>query len=207
MKRRPSNALFRAALLGAALVAAQHAIAQDAPPRAADVIKRDFHPRGIATMDRLGQDGPALVCTKFNDSPPAELAKKLEADQFARIVYPADGKLMGDWKRGQRIAQSGRGMTWSDAPGAENGGSCYNCHQLSGEELSFGTLGPSLFQFGKKRGFTEANQKYVYGKIYNAKAFNLCTNMPRLGPTGTLTEQQMRDLTAYLMDPASPVNK
>jgi sulfur-oxidizing protein SoxX len=208
MKRRPTAALLCAALLAAGLGAAlPPAAAQDAAPRAADVIKRDFHPRGIATMDRLGQDAPALVCTKFNDNPPAELAKKLEADQFAKIAFPADGKLMGDWKRGQRISQSGRGMTWSDAPGTENGGSCYNCHQLSGEELSFGTLGPSLFQFGKKRGFTEANQKYVYGKIYNAKAYNLCTNMPRLGHTGTLTEQQMKDLTAYLMDPASPVNK
>lgn len=195
-----------AALLGAALAFAP-ASAQDAPQRAADVIKRDFHPRGIAGMERLGQDAPTLVCTKFNDHPPAELAKRLEADQFAKIVFPADGKLIGDWKRGQAIAQSGRGMTWSDPPNIQNGGSCYNCHQLSAEELSFGTLGPSLFQFGKKRGYTEANQKYVYGKIYNAKAYNLCTNMPRLGPSGTLTEQQIKDLVAYLMDPASPVNK
>jgi sulfur-oxidizing protein SoxX len=187
--------------------AAGIAIGQETPRRAADVMKRDFHPRGQATVDRLAQDGPTLACTKFDDRPPAALAKQLEADQFAKIAFPADGKLMGDWKRGQRIAQSGRGMTWSDKAGSENGGSCYNCHQLSGEELSFGTLGPSLFQFGKKRGFTEANQKYVFGKIYNAKAYNLCTNMPRMGHSGTLTEQQMKDLVAYLMDPASPVNK
>jgi sulfur-oxidizing protein SoxX len=195
--------------LGVALAAgaAGMAFAQESPRRAADVMKRDFHARGQATVDRLAQDGPTLACTKFDDRPPAALAKQLEADQFAKIAFPADGKLMGDWKRGQRIAQSGRGMTWSDKAGSENGGSCYNCHQLSGEELSFGTLGPSLFQFGKKRGFTEANQKYVFGKIYNAKAYNLCTNMPRMGHSGTLTEQQMKDLVAYLMDPASPVNK
>jgi sulfur-oxidizing protein SoxX len=206
MSARPVThfvAMLACALAPLALPAA----AQDAPQRAADVIKRDFHARGIATVDRLGQDAPAFVCTKFNDSPPAELAKQLEADQMKAIRFPADGKLMGDWKRGQQIAQSGRGMTWSDAPNTQNGGSCYNCHQLSIEELSFGTLGPSLHNFGKKRGYTEAMQKYAYAKIYNAKAYNLCTNMPRFGTSGTLTEQQMRDLTAYLMDPASPVNR
>jgi sulfur-oxidizing protein SoxX len=31
--------------------------------------------------------------------------------------------------------------------------------------------------------------------------------MPRFGHSGTLTEQQMKDLTALLMDPASPVNQ
>jgi sulfur-oxidizing protein SoxX len=50
-------------------------------------------------------------------------------------------------------------------------------------------------------------QKYAYGKIYNAQAYNACTNMPRFGHNGILTEAQMRDVTALLMDPASPVNK
>jgi sulfur-oxidizing protein SoxX len=31
--------------------------------------------------------------------------------------------------------------------------------------------------------------------------------MPRLGFSGTLTEQQIKDLVAYLLDPASPVNQ
>jgi sulfur-oxidizing protein SoxX len=31
--------------------------------------------------------------------------------------------------------------------------------------------------------------------------------MPRFGHSGTLTEQQMKDLAALLMDPASPVNQ
>jgi len=50
-------------------------------------------------------------------------------------------------------------------------------------------------------------QKYVYGKIYNAKAYTLCSNMPRFGATGTLTEQQIKDLVAYVLDPGSPNNK
>jgi len=170
-------------------------------------MKRDFHARGIAKMDRLDQDEAQRICTQYDNKPPEAMAKQIEAAELKKVKLPADGKYMGDWKAGQKVAQSGRGMTWRDKPDAPNGGSCYNCHQLSSAELSFGTIGPSLNQFGKKRGYTLENQKYVYEKIYDSKAFNACSNMPRMGLSGTLTEQQIKDVTAYLMDPNSPVNK
>jgi L-cysteine S-thiosulfotransferase len=170
------------------------------------VLKRDFHARGQATMDRIPQDGLQRVCTESDDQPPAALAKQIEADQMKTIVLP-QGNLVGDWKRGEAIAQNGRGLMWSDRPGAATGGSCYNCHQLSPAEASFGTLGPSLRNFGKLRGNTPETQRYVYGKIYNAKAYNACSTMPRLGHSGTLTEQQIKDLVGLLLDPASPVNR
>ena len=170
------------------------------------VLQRDFHPRGQATMDRVVQDGLQRVCTESNDRPPAELAKQMEADQMKTIAFPQGG-LIGDWKNGERIAQNGRGMQWTDAPGSANGGSCYNCHQLSPHEMSFGTIGSSLRGFGKTRGAGADMQRYVYGKIYNAKAYNLCSNMPRLGASGTLTPQQIKDLVGLLLDPASPVNE
>jgi sulfur-oxidizing protein SoxX len=170
------------------------------------VLKRDFHARGQATMDRVVQDGVQRVCTESRDAPPAELAKTLQADQMKTIAFPA-GSLLGDWKRGETIAQGGRGMTWTDRPGASADGSCYNCHQLSPAEASYGTLGPSLRGFGKTRGAGPEIQRYVYGKIYNAKAYNLCSHMPRLGYSGTLTPEQIKDLVALLLDPASPVNK
>jgi sulfur-oxidizing protein SoxX len=50
-------------------------------------------------------------------------------------------------------------------------------------------------------------QRYAYGKIYNSEAFSACSNMPRFGYKGILTEQQIKDLTALLLDPASPVNQ
>jgi L-cysteine S-thiosulfotransferase len=170
------------------------------------VLQRDFQARGQATMERTVQDGVQRVCTESNDRPPAELAKALEADQMKTVVLPA-GSLMGDWKRGERIAQGGRGLTWTDKPGAPSDGSCYNCHQVGPQEASYGTLGPSLLGFGKKRGSGADMQRYVYAKIYNAKAFNLCSQMPRLGTSGTLTPEQIKDLVALLLDPASPVNR
>ena len=169
------------------------------------VLQRDFQARGQATMDRVVQDGLQRLCTDTNDRPPGDVARQLEADQMKTIAFPA-GNLVGDWKNGERIAQNGRGMQWTDAPGTPNGGSCYNCHQLSPKEISFGTIGPSLAGFGAKRGSGPELQRYVYGKIYNAKAYNLCSQMPRLGYSGTLTEQQIKDLVGLLLDPASPVN-
>jgi sulfur-oxidizing protein SoxX len=170
------------------------------------VLQRDFHPSGQATMERVVQDGVQRVCTESNDRPPAELAKMLEADQMKTIAF-AEGSLIGDWKRGERIAQGGRGLQWTDGASSASGGSCYNCHQLSPQETSYGTLGPSLLGFGKVRGNGPQMQRYVYGKIYNAKAYNLCSQMPRLGYSGTLTAEQIKDLVALLLDPASPVNR
>ena len=171
------------------------------------MMKRDFKAKGIATTDRLHEDGVQAICNRSGDNPPKDIAARLEKDQLEGVKYPADGKLMGDWKSGQKIAESGRGMTWSDKPGEPSGGSCYNCHELAPQQTSFGTMGPSLRQFGKLRGYTAEVQKYAYERIYNSKAFAPCSAMPRFGTSGTLTEAQIKDLVAYLMDPESPVNK
>jgi sulfur-oxidizing protein SoxX len=169
-------------------------------------MKRDFHARGQATMDRISQDRLQQVCTETHDRPAADLAKTLEAEQMKTVVFP-EGSLLGDWKRGETIAQSGRGLTWNDKPGDAAGGSCYNCHQLSPKEFSYGTIGPSLRGFGKTRGAAPEVQRYVFAKIYNAKAYNLCSQMPRFGVSRTLTPEQIKDLVGLLLDPASPVNQ
>ena len=49
--------------------------------------------------------------------------------------------------------------------------------------------------------------KYTWAKIYNAQAFNACSNMPRFGHKGILDEKQLKDVMALLLDSASPVNK
>jgi sulfur-oxidizing protein SoxX len=194
------------ALALAAAFLALPAWAQPTEQELERIMRRDFHPRGQAGMDRLTQDGVQRVCTETENRPPADVAKELQADQMKSIRYP-EGSLIGDWKRGEAIAQSGRGLTWNDKLGQPAGGSCYNCHQLSPHEISYGTIGPSLRGFGKTRGASLELQRYVYGKIYNAKAYNLCSQMPRFGPSGTLTAQQIKDLVGLLLDPDSPVNQ
>jgi L-cysteine S-thiosulfotransferase len=182
--------------------------AQDAQAAMTERLKGDFHAKGIATIDRLDQDVVQATCSLHHvDELPQVLMRNLEQQQLASVHYPANGNYLGDWVRGQALAESGVGNTWSDQPGKPNGGNCYNCHQIGPEELSYGTVGPSLLHYGKIRGNTEAIQKYTYAKIYNAKGYNLCTAMPRFGQVGALTEQQIKDLVALLLDPESPVNR
>jgi L-cysteine S-thiosulfotransferase len=157
---------------------------------------------------RLQQDETQAVCSLYRNNPPPAVAAALQAREQASIKYPADGKLMGDWKKGEKLAQSGYGMRFTDyPPRAENGGNCFACHQLDPKELSYGTLGPSLAAYGKNRNFAPAEVKAVYERIYNPQAAIACANMPRLGTNGVLSLEQIADLTAYVMSPESPVNK
>ena len=176
--------------------------------KAAQVLKASFKARGQAGLERLDQDETQKLCTEYaTKALPKDVAEKIEKMNLATIKWPADGKYSGDWKSGERIAQEGRGKQYSDDPAGPVGGNCYACHQLAPQEVSFGTIGPSLYQFGKTRGYTEETRKYAYGKIYNADAYSACSNMPRFGHKSILTEAQIKDVVALLTDPESPVNK
>ena len=181
---------------------------QEVRDKAAATMKASFKPRGQAGLDRLDQDETQKLCTDYaTKALPKAVADNIEKMNLASIKWPADGKYMGDWKNGERIAQEGRGKQFTDDPAGPVGGNCYACHQLAPQEVSFGTIGPPLYQFGKTRGYTDDTRKYAYGKIYNADAYNACTNMPRFGHMKILSEAQIKDLVALLTDPESPVNK
>jgi len=183
----------------------------------ADMVKASFQDRGIAKMDRMVLDDANRECAAADVARKPideKLGKAIEEANMKTIRWPSDGKFLGDWKEGEKIAQSGRGMTWSDTATTVNGGNCYNCHQISKEELSFGTLGPSLYNYGKLRGVTDPNSEaakaiveYTWGKMWNSRAYSACSQMPRAGHAGVLNEQQLRHVMALLLDPASPVNQ
>lgn len=196
-------------MAGIAAVFSSTALAEpDWRAEAIAMLKKDFQAKGQASYERIHEDELQAECNKYSNNPPEKVAKHLMETQMATVKYPADGNLMGSWKSGEKIAQSGKGFTWTDEPGLPVGGNCYNCHQISPKEMSFGTLGPSLYQFGKLRGGpSEEMQKYAYSKIFNSKAYSACSNMPRFGHVGALNEQQIKDLVALLLDPESPVNK
>ena len=208
-------------LIGAAvLLAGCSAVAPAPGGRDAEfdaMLKRSFRDQGIATVDRLQQDASNAACSKAEGGalPEAE-AKAIEAANLKTVRMPSDGRFIGDWREGEKLAQDGRGMTWSDPSVAtsSNGGNCYNCHQIAKSEISFGTLGPSLYNYGKLRGVSDpadpaskAIVEYTWGKLYNAKAYNACSGMPRFGHAGLLDETQLRNLMALLLDPKSPVNQ
>ncbi len=180
---------------------------------AKQMIEHSFTAKGQAGVDRLTQDPLQQACSS-ETAPSAATLKVLEAAEMAKIQPPADGRYLGDWRAGEKLAQNGRGMTWSDDERAPNGGNCYNCHQLAEKEISFGTLGPSLLRYGKLRGVVDPSSPqsapivaYTWGKLYDAKAANACSLMPRFGAAHILTTRQMQDIMALLLDPKSPVNQ
>lgn len=192
------------------LTAAPTSFAQQVDPAVQAMMERSFREQGIAKMDRIKQDEFQALCSDEKFRASVEGQKKAEALQkaaLAAIKPPSDGKYLGDWKAGEKVAQSGRGATWSDTLKTVNGGGCYNCHQVTKEEISYGTIGPSLLNYGKLRGNSEPILVYTWNRISNSKAYNACSNMPRMAHFNLLTEQQMKDVMALLLDPASPVNK
>lgn len=180
--------------------------AQDGAVEAA--IERSWTKATPDWQARLVQDETQQLCSQYRNAPPRTVADAIMAREKAAIRYPAGGQLMGDWRKGEELAQSGYGLRFTDyPPRRENGGNCYACHQLSRSEVSFGTLGPSLAGYGKARNFAESEVKAVYERIYNPQSAIACASMPRLGANAVLTIEQIKDLVAYVMSPDSPVNK
>lgn len=180
-----------------------------AEPGAADVkaqMQASFQARGQAGMDRLDQDAIQAACSN-PEGASAEVTMGLADASRAAVKYPADGVYLGDWRRGEQIAQRGTGLQYSDNPGEPNGGNCYACHQLAPTEIAYGTIGPSLTGYGKNRGSSEAMLKLAWGMVYDMKGYVPCSNMPRFGARQILTEDQLRDVMALLFDPDSPVNQ
>ena len=190
-------------------------------PNYAELVKQmmdgSFRKEGIANTDRLIQDQANAACSEAQGAnPPDAVVEAIQQAALKSVRMPSDVKFTGDWREGAKLAQNGRGMTWTDktALPKDNGGNCLNCHQVTKEELSYGTLGPSLYHYGKDRGVLDPESpearpivEYTWTKIYNAKSYNACSGMPRFGHAGLLDEKQMKHLMALLLDPKSPVNR
>ena len=181
------------------------------------MMETSFRNEGIATTDRLIQDEANAACSEAQGgNPPEDKTEAIQQAALKSVRMPSDGKFTGDWRDGEKLAQIGRGMTWSDktALPKDKGGTCLNCHQVTKEEVSYGTIGPSLYHYGKDRGVLDPESQesrpiveYTWTKIYNAKSYNACSGMPRFGHAGLLDEMQMKHLMALLLDPKSPVNR
>jgi len=174
------------------------------------MMKESFRTEGIANITRIDQDANQKLCSdeKFYMSKVGAIkAREIEKKNMALIAQPIDGNYIGDWKSGEAIAQSGRGATWTDTAESTVGGGCYNCHEINKKELSYGNIGPSLWNYGKNRGYSKELIMYTWNRINNSKAYNACSNMPRFGHFKLLSEKQMQDVMALLLDPNSPVNQ
>ncbi len=200
-----------AAFVMSAVTICSNVMAQQAnDPKFNKMMKDGFVADGIAGLDRIKQDETQKFCSDpvFASSKQGEkMREKIQKINMDNIKQPSDGKYIGDWKKGEAIAQSGRGATWTDKADTVIGGGCYNCHQIDPKEISYGNIGPSLTGYGKLRGYSQEVVTYTWNRINNSKAYNACSNMPRFAHFKLLNEQQIQDVMALLLDPASPVNK
>ena len=202
------HAIIGSAALIVALSAAQaQQPAKVSPELVEQFVKRTWSAPATGWQARVDQDETQRLCTQYRNELPNAEFEKVVAREKASVIYPADGKVLGDWLAGEKVAQAGTGGQFTDKDDTPRGGNCYACHQMAPKELSFGTLGPSLREYGKIRKYTAEEAKAAYAKIYNAQSVQACSNMPRFGYHKFLSEQQIKDVTAYLFDPASPVHK
>ena len=167
---------------------------------------------GGNVVGRQQQDSLQMACSGGGraDLTPESTARVIAISR-ASTVKPEGGIKLGDWKAGNTIARSGYGFRVGHKDDNHSkrdpGGNCYACHQMDPNEPTYGTLGPSLKHYGKIRGTSDAVLNYAYEVIYSPHTYFPCTHMPRFGANGVLTQKQIADVMAYLLDPASPVNQ
>ena len=213
------KALKTIVIVAAAAIAAGCASLSPGPDYGAlqqQMMGSSFRDEGIAKIERLKQDEANAACSEAQSgTPPDAVTSAIQEQALKSVRMPKDGKFLGDWREGEKLAQNGRGMTWTDksAEPRDNGGNCLNCHQVTKEEIAYGTIGPSLYHYGKDRGVVDPQSEtsrpiveYTWTKIYNSRSYNACSGMPRFGHLGLLDETQMKHLMALLLDPQSPVN-
>lgn len=201
--------LFLAAALVCGLTTGASAqnVAKADPAKVEQIVKTMFAKAGPEWASVITPDETIMTCTQTGNAPSTKQYDEILAREKKTVVMPADGNVMGDWKKGETVAQRGTGGQFTDRPDTYRGGNCYACHQLALSEVSFGTLGPSLLGYGKARKFAPEEAKATFAKIYNPHSVLACSQMPRFGYSGFLSEEQIKDVVAYLFDPESPVNK
>jgi len=129
---------------------------------------------------------------------------KFIEEMKATIKYPADGKLVGDWKKGESLALLPKEYkALYGRKGGSKKGNCYACHCGDPRIIACGNIGPSLRGYGKKG----IDPKMTYDRIYNPWAQVPCSTMFRFGYHGLLSPEEIADIVAYLHNPESPINK
>lgn len=170
---------------------------------------------------KVQQDEAQRICSQYPSTeamPPQAVQKVIQLSQ-ADLRYPQWGIFWGDWREGKKIVESARGGRFASYGFADNpndrGGNCYACHLIE-KGMPGGTMGPNLYQYGKRWNITKENMnspealervRAVYNIIYNSWSAFPCSSMPRFGHNGALSPEDVMNIVTFLLHPDSPVNK
>ena len=178
------------------------------------VIEEGWGKAPVGTGRTMRQDRTQRECTLYGNAPPDRAAVAIGEREWRSIVFPSDGTVLGDWRRGETLARSLPRETAvrdgevpsppreAEAPAAQ----CLSCHQLDRRDIGQQRSGPALIGYARTRGQYPGSAKLVYEQIYNSNAVVACSAMPRFGAHKVLSPEQIRDIVAYLLAPDSPVN-
>src|SRR5437899_8936121 len=103
---------FPILIMLAALLVAPLALADDAAAKQADLLlDKAFASANPDMAKQYQQDEAQKICSQYAaEKLPTKLRVQLEKAALASIKRPANGKLLGDWQQGEKIAQSGYGL-------------------------------------------------------------------------------------------------
>ncbi|MEJ5339079.1 MAG: sulfur oxidation c-type cytochrome SoxX [Aquificaceae bacterium] len=180
---------------------------------------------GLSTDPRFAwkveQDEAQKICSQYpsREAMPGPAIQKVIQVSQNEIRYPQWGLFWGDWKEGKKIVDNPRGgrfasYGFSDSP-TDRGGNCYACHLIE-KGVPGGTMGPNLYQYGKRWNITKENMnspeaiqnlKIVYNIVYDSWSAFPCSSMPRFGRNGALSPEDVMNIVTFLLHPDSPVNK
>ena len=93
-----------------------------------------------------------------------------------------EGPLNGNAAKGRQIAQ------------ARDRGNCLACHVMPGGSQP-GSRGPDLSHYGS----SGRNEAETYAMVYDMRTINPETLMPPIGTNDILTDQELRDVVAFLL--------
>lgn len=129
----------------------------------------------LAAAHNAAPDYSAFPCLSYS-LPCGELATR------EPVQKALEGPLNGNAAKGRQIAF------------ARNRGNCLACHAMPGGSQP-GSRGPDLSHFGS----TGRNAAETYAMVWDMRTVNPETLMPPFGTNEVLTEQELRDVVAFLL--------
>lgn len=126
---------------------------------------------GVLKYEEHRQDLSRWPSLSYEDKKPTKQPEKVALEE----------PLNGDPKKGKELAMN------------TQKGNCWACHALPGDPQP-GSGGPPLLNAGTV-GYTDA---YLYQQIWDRRAANPDTVMPPYGANGVLSDQEIRDIAAFL---------
>ena len=199
---------------GLACVAAGAAAGRSRRPAPIDALGRQGDQDELGRRPRpTGSRGSTRTrrrrcCSQYRNVPPKAVADAIVAREKAAIVYPADGKLMGDWKKGEKLAQSGYGWRFTDYPprAAERRQLlCLPPARRQGAELRHAGAEPAGVRQDPQDSPRPTSRPSTSGSTTRMPRSRART-CPAWGQQVPYVDQ-IKDLVAYVMSPESPVNK